>query len=202
MSTVSKEQIEEFMTYLNSLRPSKPIEIYYKNEKYPPGIFWTLVKFITTLLGYVIPGFKYRWDNNISNTGGGVFLFPNREIYSDLTNPKVFAIYRHETVHYRDELDYGSFLFKLHYTLLPFPILWAYYRAYFEFRGYAQNLITHYEVYGEWDDALEQRCKDHFKGYLYGWMWPWNGRVDRAFENLKSGVLSGSISGYHPPLDF
>jgi hypothetical protein len=199
---VPEEEVLKFKEYLNNINPKKPIQIYYKDEKYPPGFLWKLTYIVTFLIGLISKDFKDKWNNRISNTRGGVFLFPNREIYSDLTNPRVFAIYRHEAVHYRDEVEEGSFFYVLKYTFLPIPFLAAYYRANYEFRGYAQNLITDFEAYGVWDDAMDANCRKYFSGSLYLWMWPWKGRLNKAFDKLKADVISGKVKGYYPALKF
>lgn len=114
------------------------------------------VNFFATLIG--IRDFM----TGVWTTFGSTIYYP-----TTIKNPYHY-VYKstllHEEVHIDDQRKYPV-LMQLSYALgLPLPIGLAYFRAYWEVRGYAMNIIYGGRTFDE--------CVDSICSSLYLWPWP------------------------------
>lgn len=79
-------------------------------------------------------------------SAGRFWITWNKQIYypNDVNNPLMhWSIIDHERVHIAQQSRFwgGWWLWLITYALLPFPVLFAYYRAKWEIEAYAINVI-------------------------------------------------------------
>jgi hypothetical protein len=97
-------------------------------------------------------------------------------------------ILKHEAVHMQQRKDHGSFWFSFSYLLLPFPVLWAYYRMKYEMEAYEVTVQVKWEYFGRrgfTPQAREAMIK-RFTGPSYFWTWPWRKRIETWYDELVS----------------
>lgn len=126
-----------------------------KRDVYIPIFIW--------LVGLFSRSFKQRFYNEYFTTSGDVVYCPG--CADDvLARPAAYeAVLRHEAAHVRDWKAYGV-KFSLTYALSR---KW---RAYWEYRGYMQNMLVEYERSGKISDLKMLWLKDVFSGPMYFWM--------------------------------
>lgn len=134
--------------------------------------FWRMTEFMTsftTTLGYTV------------YTASG---------WSDLSERTKIAILRHERVHMRQKKE-GGFLFSVKYLLLPFPILWAYYRMKYEMEAYEESMKVLWEYRGIAGFTREYReaMLRHFTSAEYFWMWPWKARLNKWYDGVLDQMV-------------
>lgn len=171
----------------------KPVRICYRDEK-APSIYWLIINTFFTLLAKVYPRM-----GSFSQGMGHTIMFPTRKEYGDLTDARAYVILRHECVHIRDQSKW-SILYLLSYALL-LPFLCSM-RAFWEFRGYAQNLIVLHELYGDIPDNYLEWIGSHFWGAPYLWMFPFKRVVLRKLKTLRARILKGEVEGLYPKINF
>jgi hypothetical protein len=193
MSTVSQEKVDALLKDMEANAPN--VTIHYKTDK-PPSLLIKLIYTLFDLIGKLSPTTKHRWYNNFANGFGNYILLPNRETFGDFTVRRNYAVLRHEYVHILDSKKYGLW-FYLSYLLLPLPLLITC-RAYWEFRGYAQNLIVTFEETGEIPDQHLQAYTTHFLSGMYLFMLPFKPFVLSRFEKLRELIYQGKVKGYCP----
>lgn len=95
-------------------------------------------------------------------------------------------ILRHERVHMKQRLEKGGFWFSISYLLLPFPILWAWYRMKYEMEAYEESLLAVWELYGmkAFTDEVRENMIKHFIGAEYFWTWPWRKRIEDWYDGV------------------
>lgn len=106
---------------------------------------------------------KRKFYERYYTTIGGVIYCPGNK--DDVKNnpQKYEAILRHELVHIQDN-ELQPWKFKLTYV---FSRKW---RAYWEYRGYEQNMRVEYERTGKVSDLTLLAIGEIFKGPMYFWM--------------------------------
>lgn len=193
---ISQEKVDALTNYAKSHVPD--IQVIYKDEP-SPALSVTFIYFLASIVGFFSSAFKERWNTKISNSMGGKYIvFPSRTSHGDLTDYRTYVTYRHELVHILDSKKHGLW-FYLSYVLLPLPMLLSW-RAHWEFRGYAQNLIVSYEETGEiTDDSLEW-VAGYFSESLYVWMWPFKSYVRKKLATLRTDISAGTVEGFYPTL--
>jgi hypothetical protein len=117
---------------------------------------------------------------------------------------------RHERVHLRQRRRYGTIGMALLY-LLPFlPLGLAYGRARIEWEAYTETLVATAELLGlEAAKSAELRRKivGRFTGGAYGWMWPFEGQVNRWYDRVvgeleaRSSSERGSFRSFGAPAE-
>jgi hypothetical protein len=129
--------------------------------------FWQLRTFMTrftTTLGYIVYT-PTAWE--------------------DLPDRSKMAILQHERVHmHQKKLD--GFWFSAKYLLLPFPILWAYYRMKYEMEAYEESMKELWKAAGAraFDEAYKQGMLQHFTSAEYFWAWPWKKRLNAWYDGV------------------
>ena len=113
---------------------------------------------------------------------------------------RFYGTLRHEFVHLKDFQRFGVWMGASYLALLP--AFWTM-RAFWELRGYAQNMIFLRESAGSVPDEQIDRLVEIFGGRDYIFMMSPRSRARRALEALRARVLSGELSGPYPygPLD-
>jgi hypothetical protein len=104
---------------------------------------------------------------------------------------------RHERIHLRQRRRLGSVLMSVIYLLPFFPLGLAYGRARLEWEAYAETLRATAEFHGleaARSPELRRRIVRRFTGPDYGWMWPFERRVqawyDAVVEELGRAELA------------
>lgn len=172
----------------------EPIRIAYKEDGYPES-WMVIVRFFVWLVGLVAPGFYERFYQDISNALGNYVLFPSRDEYGDLSNDRTYRVLRHELQHI---IDYHRrpVTFMATYLLLPLPVVLSG-RAWWEWRGYVQNMIVEHEI----SDSIRDRTLDfieaQFTSGTYFWMFPFPETVRSKLESVRRAIESGEVGGYH-----
>jgi hypothetical protein len=185
---VPAARVAEFLEFVAEKAPR--LKVAFKDEGYP-SLYWKILGLFVSLWCWVQPSFKERWNLRISNAGGGWLLFPSADTHLDLRQPSVFGVWRHEFVHYLDAQE--DALFSVKYVLWPLPVLWARSRANAEFRAYAQQVLTWWEVDGALSDESTAYMEAHFWGSLYFFMWPWKAGVRARYARLRDRVRAGDL---------
>ena len=193
------------------------LEIKYKDES-------TFMK----VLGYIL-FFNKSFMTSFTTTIGQTVYFPNREKVGS-SEVYYMATLAHEYVHASDARDITSALFGFLYlfplTLAPLMCLFlfihwglalalfllclaplpAYFRKYYELRGYTMSLFMRNEIMKENNEseearrsALEQaaeRFNKQFTGPNYYFMWPFG--VEKDLAEKVDLVMSGDILRQDP----
>lgn len=125
----------------------------------------------------------------------GKVYFPSREIVASWGAASVYRILRHEFVHLIDAKRFPLY-FELSY-LLCLPCFFTM-RAYWEFRGYTQDMLVEYEETGDVSTQTLDFIEARFVSAEYGWMlWP-RSLVRRHLYTLRTRVLAGELRGPYP----
>lgn len=194
---VSDLALQEFLDYVQDTQ-QKPLDVRYKTDGYPT-LYWKAIYLAVCFYDLFNKGFREKFDTRISNADANIVLMPSPMTHGDWNQWNVYVILRHEYVHMQDHRRYGLW-FTMSYVLFPFPILFAYMRADWEFRAYAQQLICAIDHYGYvWDELLDH-ILHHFCSATYLWMWPFRGTIRRKFERLIQDIQQGKIHGFYPDI--
>ena len=120
--------------------------------------------------------------------GCTVYVTPD---WDDWDDDRRYVTLRHEAVHLRQFRTYSVFGMAVLYVLLPLPMGLAWFRAYFEKAAYAESIRAAAEV---WGPAYPRRAEyrrhviEQFTGASYGWMWPFQGAMDRWYDHVLAGL--------------
>jgi hypothetical protein len=98
---------------------------------------------------------------------------------------QAWQVLRHELVHVRQFERLGWVLMILVYGFFPLPAGLAWGRARLEWEAYTETLRAVAESEGieaARDPALHRQIKARFTGPDYGWMWPFEGAVQRWID--------------------
>ena len=98
-----------------------------------------------------------------------------------------YATMRHERVHLRQFRRYGRVGMALLYLLVPLPLGLAWFRARFEWEGYAETIRATAEIHGRAhveDPGFRARIVAQFTSGAYGWMWPFRRMLERWYDDV------------------
>jgi hypothetical protein len=145
-----------------------------------------LMKVINVCLLVITFGRMKTFMTSFTTTVGYVVYTPS--LWGGWSEKAKLMILRHERVHMRQRKAKGSFWFSISYLLLPFPILWAYYRMKYEMEAYEETLKAKWEYYGIRGFTPEAReaMISRFTGPSYFWTWPWRKRIEAWYDELVS----------------
>lgn len=129
--------------------------------------FWQMRRFMTsftTTIGYTVYT-PSEWDN--------------------MSERSKIAVLRHERIHMRQK-DRDGFWFSVKYLLLPFPVLWAYYRMKYEMEAYEESMRVLWEYRGVEGFTEEYKAftMSIFTGASYFWTWPWKKRIEAWYDGV------------------
>ena len=177
---LSKEGYEKLLSEIKSEFPQ--FEIVKKQES-------KLMKSISLLLKIVSFGkMKTFMESFITTLGEKVYVPTAWDTYSTAT--KAITL-RHERVHMRQAKRTGRIAFSLLYLLVPFPVVFAYFRMKFEKEGYEESLRAYNEYYGPrfFTQGLKDSIVSHFTTSEYIWMWPWKADVERWYDETINKII-------------
>ncbi len=98
-----------------------------------------------------------------------------------------YATMRHERMHLRQFRRYGLVGMALLYLLVPLPLGLAWFRARFEWEGYAETIRAVAEIHGRArveDPAFRAGIVRQFTSGAYGWMWPFRRTLERWYDSV------------------
>lgn len=135
--------------------------------------------------------FMSEFTTTIKNT---IYLSDKWDTYTE--NSKC-TLLRHERVHMRQAKRLGFYWFTFLYLVVFFPVGLAYYRAKFEQEAYEESLRAIYEYYGA--KVLQSKGNKNyitrfFTGPDYGWMFPFQNKIDAWYDNAVSKILAENKS--------
>ena len=102
-----------------------------------------------------------------------------------------WATMRHERMHLRQFRRYGLVGMALLYLLVPLPLGLAWFRARFEWEGYAETIRATAEVHGRArveDPGFRAGIVRQFTSGAYGWMWPFRRTLERWYDEVVSSL--------------
>lgn len=103
----------------------------------------------------------------------------------------------HELVHQLDQAEHGVW-FYASYAVAPMPV-WRTWRAHWERRGYAVDLMLAWEDGGERGLArAERHVRELFAGRAYGWMWGGDEPAAAYLAPVVADVRAGRLQGEFP----
>ena len=178
-SMLTKEDYKNLLVEVKSEFPQ--FEIVKKSDS-------SLMKTIDIILKIVSFGqTKNFMQDFITTIGDKIYVPPIWDAYSLST--KAITV-RHERVHMRQAKRIGKFLFSFAYIMLPFPIVFAYFRMKFEKEGYEESLRAYHEYYGTkfFTPALKESVIKHFTTSEYFWMWPWRSQIEKWYDNFVEKI--------------
>jgi hypothetical protein len=178
-------------------------KVVYKNND---GSWWSdawmvrCVQLVIMVIGWFNPRFEKHFHRRIANGMGPYLLLPDRPKYRQWDREDVYGIIRHELVHMRD-FHRHRVLFPLTYLLFPFPIGCSG-RAWWEIRGYTQQMIVEYERRGKISDMTVTWIKRQLFGSLYLWplLWPFRRLGERKIDEIRKAIEREDIEGMYPSL--
>ncbi len=171
------------MQFMQDTRKEFPdFEIRYKAAS-------NFMRFIAKLLLIVTFGTQKTFMTGYTTT-------INRTIYvplgwSSWTDDQKVSILRHERVHMRQARKHGFLLFALLYVLVPFPFVFAYCRARFEWEAYTESMRVIVERAGLQvldDPKYKQHIFKHFTTGAYGWMWPFEDTLEKWYAASRKQI--------------
>ena len=145
-------------------------------------------------LGWAIRPLNADFMTRYTTVVGATVYLP--QAVESIERDQLAATLAHELVHQLDQRS-APLWFYLTYLLFPLPVGRSW-RAHWERRGYAVDLMLAHEVSSQ---ALERRAEwivDLFAGPSYGWMWAGK-RSARAFlAEVVAEVRAGTVQTQQP----
>lgn len=124
--------------------------------------------------------------------------------WETLSDVERAIVLRHERVHLRQRRRYGTALMTFLYLVPFFPVGLAYGRARIEWEAYTETLRATAELEGleaARGPGLRAQIVRRFTGPDYGWMWPFEGRVQRWYDEALRAIVAEATSGGDRRLD-
>ena len=174
--TVPKEKVDEVLDYAES---NLDFEIVYKQEGYPKKAwilptFAAIVTFLQSIYRKVVslfsknadfgPSFRERFDKSFSQGLFGMVLLNDKDPLNEFGQWKTL---RHETQHLVDQQNSPFGWWYISYTIFPLPVFISG-RANGELRGYTQNMLCWYHIYGEIPEHVRARIAKYLSSWMYG----------------------------------
>lgn len=153
-----------------------------------------LMKAIDLLLRCITFGMMHTFLTDYVTTIGFTVYVP--ESWAAMTYEARIIVLRHERVHMRQRVKYGTVLFSLLYLLCPLPGGVAYFRMKFEREAYAETLKAVVDVYQDAgrrlisSKAYQDSTIANFTGPAYFWMWPFKRSMDDWYEEACRVALA------------
>lgn len=148
-----------------------------------------LMKVINVILKVITFGLMKNFMSDFTTTIGYVVYTPTA--WDGWSERGKIAILRHERVHMKQRKEKGGFWFSVSYLLLPFPILWAYYRMKYEMEAYEESMRVLWEYQGERAFTADYRFRmvRHFTTAEYFWTWPWRKRIECWYDGFVKRIV-------------
>lgn len=193
MREVSQTKVDVFKAVLEQHVPG--YQIVYKDEEMPTWWLKVLIWFFDSFIRVFSDDFADNWMNNFANGLWSYLLLPSREGYSNHRKVSVYGLIRHEAVHMRDMMKHPVW-FPFSY-LFVLPTLFTM-RAFWEYRGYTQQMLVEYELTGDVSDSTIDWLEGTFSGSTYLWMDAVGDRARKRLESIRERILSGETEGFYP----
>lgn len=180
--TVTQQDVEELIAWMQMHLPS--FEVCYKDES-------RFQAFLGRILTPVNPSYMTHYTTVMF----GKVYFPSRQKVQEWGWEQMYTTLRHEFVHLMDAKRFPLW-FEFSY-LFCLPFVWTM-RAFWELRGYTQDMLVEYELTG---DVSEQTCTwivEHFVRSDYGWMLPFPRLVRHLVLNIRKQIVEGTLQGRYP----
>ena len=187
MSKIEQEKVDALLRFAKRQLPD--LHIGYRDEPAPTWV-WAIVNAFFRVLTRIFPGM-----GRYSQGFGSTIMFPSRKDYGDLTDRHVYTILRHELVHLLDSKQHPRWFYLSYLFLLP--AFWTF-RATWELRGYAQNMMVAYEEDGRISDSQILWIASQFTSPVYLWMWPSKRKVLARLTTLRDQILQEELKGFYP----
>lgn len=171
---------ENVFVFLDEIRAEFPdFKLKSKSESW-------LMKAIHVFLLVITFGQMKTFMTKFTTTVGYTIYTPSS--WAEMAPMSKVLILRHERVHMRQRKAKGSFWFTVSYLLLPFPVLWAYFRMKYEMEAYEESIRARWEYYGlkGFTPEVREAMISRFTGPSYFWTWPWRKRIERWYDEVVS----------------
>lgn len=194
---VSQQKVDALLKSFEENIPN--FQIIYKEDADWYKANWKLrvIFYFITVIGIFSPLFKHRFLTEFANGIGNFLLLPDRERYSNFTKYGTYGLLRHEYVHMLDYINNPIWFVLSYIAVLP---AFFTFRAFWEIRGYTQNMIVAYEETGEIRPTQIEYIADHFSSSMYFWMWSSRKNIIKVLYAIKGEIESGKISGFYPDI--
>jgi hypothetical protein len=130
-------------------------------------------------------GAQRRYMDGYQTTiGATVYVTPD---WDQRPAAERWATMRHERMHLRQFRRYGVIGMAFLYLLVPLPLGLAWFRARFEWQGYAETIRATAELYGRahvLEPAFRAGIVRQFTSGAYGWMWPFRRTLERWYDSV------------------
>lgn len=152
-----------------------------------------LMRVIDVFLKVITLGMMSTFMTGYITTIGFTVYLP--EQWASMTDEARTIVLRHERVHMRQRVKYGSVLFSFLYLFFPLPFVCAYFRMKFEQEAYAESMLAIVEIQGNlgvrWinSSTYEEETIRQFTGPAYFWMWPFRGRIVRWLHDTRGAIV-------------
>jgi hypothetical protein len=138
-------------------------------------------------IGVAVRPFNTSYMRNYTTVMGGKVFFPSRAWRARVGPRTIYETLRHEAVHLRDMRRFWGFFHVSYVLLLPAGLT---FRAWWEWRAYAESLRVQAELDGCIDDASLRFIEECFTGPDYLYMLPLRGFVRRRLAALRDEILA------------
>lgn len=174
MRTITKADVQAYERELADELPG--LRVAYKDESRSQA-----------LVGALLRPFNSRYMTDYTTVFGGTVWFPSRQWRGAVGPRAIYETLRHEAVHLRDMRRFWGF-FHISYVLL-LPAVFTF-RAWWEWRAYAESLRVSLELDGRIDDSQLRFIEDRFVGPDYLYMLPFRGFLRRRLQTLRDRLVA------------
>lgn len=181
-TTYTQQDVDAFVAWARQRLPR--FALCYKDESR-----------LQTLIGRLLKPINPHYMTLYTTVMFGKVYFPSRAHVDEWGAHRTYMILRHEFVHLMDAKRF-PLLFELSYLLL-LPTVFTL-RAWWEYRGYVQNLIVEYESTGAISPTTIEFIIARFVGPDYGWMFPFARLLQRSFARTCEAIERGELRGPYP----
>ncbi len=179
------EEYPNYNAYLSKLREEFP------QFRIRPKRGDRLSTWIDRALKLVTLGRQDRYLTEYHTVLGETLWVP--DAWARLGDLERVVLLRHERIHLLQRRRWGSVGMALLYLLPLLPVGLAYGRARLEWEAYEETLRATAELLGREaarSPALRRQIVGRFTGPDYGWMWPFEGQVERWYSAALARVES------------
>jgi hypothetical protein len=174
------------MDYQNALEEIKTEFPEFKVVEKKDSGFMKMIDRALKILSF---GKADKFMTQFTTTIGFVVYVP--EDWDSRDDDDKAEIMAHEAVHMRQANRYGMLLFSLMYLLLPFPVLFAYFRMRFEMEAYETSMQLAVARYG-YDNVKRPEYREklisQFTGPNYIFTWVYRPTIEKWFDNYLESL--------------
>lgn len=183
-----RARTQAFLEYLGREIPG--CRIAFKDD--PPSTMPWKDRLLHALGRVFVPQYQTRYTTVIHPT---IYFYEGARGRFEATPEQFYTTLRHEFVHLKDFQRFPLWMTVSYAGLLP--VGWTM-RAFWELRGYTQNLLCEYERTGQVSDAEVERVAEIFAGRGYIYMMLPKRRARRALLEIRAKIEAGELRGPYP----